>query len=488
MHKKLTARAQKLSRKLPQNAQRFSSSLVIEPDDQEALEKSGTLYAVFDIAAGAPLDPLLVTKIIQDVLHDSYYTSDAVSPIQSLERAIVQVKDKVTHLPEAGTNATIDFNILAAALWGNVLYMVQFGKGGSFLVRENAVKPVNSATEGNFSEASGVVRGDDVVILGTESFIDTYTPEELVSGTVSFSVTDLPERASALLIKFEAVTEFTEEEKIDFGPPAKEDKVPSTKFSRRKKKTSEGSTLTIANKFPAELPKITLKSTRSKGVKPIFVVILAIALLLSSSIYWTLKQRASVEEPSEEAVVESVTEGTSGPEDLTERDSEFMIERVSPEVFYDIKIVNGEANPTEIAVLDSTIVVVDGNSGKVFTSGIVTPKFTEEETSFPGARSIGYFGGDLIFVDNEGYKVFSDGEVTESYTSESLGPASAYLSFIYSVSGDTLTKYQKGEGTLTGSVWAQSAALEGALSIAVDGYVYVLKEDGSLLNFFTGEQ
>jgi hypothetical protein len=496
MHKKLTARVQKLSRKLPQSAQRFSSALVIEPDNQEALEKSGTLYAVFDIASSTPLDPLLVTKIIHDVLHDSYYTSDAVSPIQSLERAIVNVKDKVTQLPDSEVSSTIDFNILAAALWGNVLYMVQFGKGGSFLVRENAVKPVNSATEGNFSEASGVVRGGDVVILGTEAFIGVYTPEDLVSGVVSFSVADLPEKASALLMKFEAVAEFTEAEKIDFGlQPPKEEKIADKREVKRKKTpASKDKTQTIAEKEPPKLPKITVRSTRQRGVKPIYMVILAVVLLLGTSIYWTLRQRSSTEvgesEVSEETATEEVVEEleAESPEGLALKDSEFNIERIAPEVFYDIKIVDESVSPTAITVLDNSVVVVDENTGKVFTSGIVTPKFSEETSSFPGIRSATYFGGDLVFIDNEGYKVYEDGEVTESYEGESLGPSATYLSFIYSVSGDKLTKYSKVEDTLSGSIWAQSAALEGAVSIAVDGYIYVLKDDGSLLKFFTGVQ
>ncbi|OGC47813.1 hypothetical protein A2886_00295 [candidate division WWE3 bacterium RIFCSPHIGHO2_01_FULL_42_13] len=464
----LTTRIQKLSKPLPELAKQFSSTLTIEADDVAGSEKKGTLYAAFDVSSNTSLDPLLVTKIVHDVLHDSYYTSEIVSPIQSLEKSIVAVKDKVTEL------STLDFNIIAAALWGNVLYMVQFGKGGSFLVREGVVKSVNSATEGNFSEASGVVRSDDVVIIGTQSFIEKYNPNDLVTGSVSFSVSDLPERASALLIKFDEATSSISEEKT--SPPS----------------SRPEPTLSIARKVPAELPKIILRSTRSFKVKPAYLAVIAILVLLGGSIIWTVQSRNKA---AKETAVSESTETTESVLGVTEpdvsKDEEFKISRIDPEAFYDIKIVDAAASPTDITVLDSSVVVVDQSSGKVFTSSTTTPKFVEEGLAFPGIKSVTYWGGDLAFVDNEGYKVYSEdepAEVLESYAQTDLGPSHPYLAFVYAVVGDTLNKYEKSTDVLDESVWAQSSVLQGAISLAIDGNIYVLKSDGSLLKFYTGEQ
>ena len=472
---KLATRVQKLSKPLADFAKQFSSTMVIEADDEESLEKRGTLYAVFDISSSTSLDPLLVTKIVHDVLHDSYYSSDVVSPIQSLEKSIVAVKDKVAEL------SSLDFNILAAVFWGNVLYMVQFGKGGSFLVRESIVKSVNSATEGNFSEASGVVKGDDVVILGTQSFIEKYNPNDLVTGNVSFSVGDLPERASALLIKFAEVSEFVSEEKPLLAGGSG---------------VGAQSTLTIAKKASSELPKITLRSTSSFKIKPIYLVILVILALLGGSIFWTLWGRDKTLQEGEvsedtESVLGTGSENSTVETDAA-KDEEFKISRIDPEAFYDIKITDEAASPTDITVLDSLVVVADQNSGKVFVSDIYTPKFSEETLAFPGVRNIAYWGGDLVFVDNEGYKVYSadeaQDEVSESYAQTDLGPSHSYLAFVYAVVGDTLNKYEKSTDVLDESVWAQSPVLQGAVSIAIDGNIYVLRSDGSLLKFYTGEQ
>jgi len=152
-----------------------------------------------------------------------------------------------------------------------------------------------------------------------------------------------------------------------------------------------------------------------------------------------------------------------------------------------IRIVEESSSPTGIAVLDNSVAVVDSNLGKVFISGIVTPSFEDEGLTFSSISSAQYFGGDLVFTDSDGFKVYDSGEVTESYSGE-LGPSAPYLASVYSISGDELTKYSKEEDSLSGSLWAQSSEFEGAVSLAIDGNVYVLRSDGTLLRFLSGEK
>lgn len=475
MQKRLTARIQKLSKKIQTPARSFSSTLAIDPEDSVLVEKKGVLYAVFDMSSQTPFDPLLVTKIVQDVLHDSYYNSESVSPIQSLERAIVHVKDKIIELPD--TSESTDFNILAAALWGNVLYMVQFGKGGSFLVRENAIKYVNSATEGNFSEASGVVRDGDVVILGTQSFIDSYTPQDLVSGAVSFTVSDLKDNASALIIKFESLMEFTEEEHIDFGdykrmPVAEAAAKPS---------------MSIASK----MPRISIKSVGKGKFKLPSIIFIVVALLLAFSIFSSLKGKK--DESSSESVpvvntppTEEVKSEITKLEDATSQDDEKnKVKRVDGQVFYDLKIVDENASPSSIAVLDNSVVVADSNSGKMFISNTATPKFEAQADLYSGISYLGYFGGDVFFKDKDGFKVYDGTKITENYTGD-VGPLFPYLAFVYSVKDNTIMKFSKSGTALDGSVWATDDSVKGAVSMAVDGNIFLLKSDGSLLKFYSG--
>ena len=216
MEKKLTAKVQKLNANLSEIARSFSNATIINPDDEASREKYGTLYTIYDVSGVVDLDTLLVTKIVYDVLHDSYYQAENTSPIQSLEKAVVSVREKVVEL-SSDKGSQSEFNILVAALWGNVLYLVQYGKGGSYLMRDGAIKPIQAASEGNFTVASGVVKDGDLVIVGTHKFLSHYPAESLVSTTQPISPHDLPLEASALILKFSVTTDFTSNEMLNFA-------------------------------------------------------------------------------------------------------------------------------------------------------------------------------------------------------------------------------------------------------------------------------
>ena len=141
MQKKLEVRTQKLSKKLPQEAKEFSTSIQIEPEDLTLIEKKGSLFCVYDVVSDDLVDPLLVTKIVKDVLYDSYYSSESASPIQALEKAIVDVKEKVIALPgdKAKDVKISDFNIVSAVcgemlfIWFSLAKVVVFLLGRTLL-------------------------------------------------------------------------------------------------------------------------------------------------------------------------------------------------------------------------------------------------------------------------------------------------------------------------------------------------------------------
>ena len=468
MEKKLEARIQKLTKSLSQTAREFSSTLTVESEEEGLVEKKGVVYCVYGVKSEIDIDPLLITKVIHDVLYDSYYGSESVSPIQALEKAIVNVRDKITHLPgldDSAGDVIKDFNLLAVVFWGNVLYMAQFGRGGSYLVRDGVVKPVNSATEGSFSVASGVVKEADVVILGTEDFIKTYTPEDLISGQVSFSMHDLEDSATALLLKFEAV-----EEVIPFG---------------EEKDDRPASTAELAKKPPSELPKINLTRVKKKTNPPLIVGGAAVALLVLS-IALSLRNNNATDslEPESLEEVQSAQDAAEIPD--VSRDEELKITRIDPAVFYDIKLVNSDAEPGDIVVLDSEVVVSDRSAGRLYSSSLTTSQF-EEIGVYSGIRNIGYFGGDLVFTDSEGYKVLSDGVVSESYAGTVSGPAAPYLAFLYEANGGELIKHSLGEEGLAPEVWATSEEFNSPTSIAVDGNIYVLNS-GGLSRWYAGNK
>jgi hypothetical protein len=556
MNRKLTAKVQQINPNLPAFSRSFSNAFVIHPDDENLKERKGTMYSVFDISGTEDFDVALVTKVVHDVLHDFYFQSDNVSPIQSLEKAIVEVRDRVTKLTNEtirNREASVDFNMLGGVLWGNVMYVVQYGQTGSFLMREGSVKPVKSNSEGHFSAASGVVKHDDVIIFCTQKFMERIEPDKLLHSSVSSE--ELPAEASGLILKFIVDTSFTQTEVVDFAGKEKAGKKFDWKFWEKGKdeshKPKEEKHHQEPDPTPPEEPKelnvpeqptptpppttpsgpdtsqpdqqppeekttsqmqatkladrpiipttsrldIKIKPKRGFKLKPALPgVIVIVAGLLALSIFFTLRGDDVDIRDGEDAVnppdsgiltiVDNSDTVVTRQQENTELDTTDKISRSDAEVFYDIKLTDPSADPAGIAVLRDYIAVTDKKSGKIYVSDRNTSKFTVLEGVFNGVSNPENRDGNLGFVSSQGYKVInpSTGEEVSSIGETDLGVTASYLGNIYAIKGDTLTKYESGG---TSSVWAQSADLNGARSMAIAISIFVLK-DNDLLSFTYG--
>lgn len=549
MNKKLTARTQILNPSVDETTSGFSHSIVIEPETKELLLKKGTIYAVFDISGNTQFDIGLVSNVIKDVLHDSYYQAESISPIQSLEKAIVDVRDKVTKLSRESISPEdkkIQFNMLAGVLWGNVMYVVQFGNGKSFLVRENNIKPVSTMSEGSFSAASGVTKEEDVIIFCSESFGNNYPPEKLLKMAISDQ--NLKPMESCILMKFLIDTSFTEDEVVDFGlkDKIKKKKDPiktlTGKFGsikglfKKQKSTLSDSRLsdsadypggtqeqaghkvrgqfqpqsqyqeqyqeqeqiqkqdgtqaqTTKSIVPGNKPGIKLKNPKKFIFKPnLKTIIVLLGVVFMVSVFFTVTKRGKIPDRDNSMVTEIPQAEVNGAEDIN-KEPETAGES-DEEIFYDVKITDSQADPEDIVVFNNTIVVTDKNTGKIFVSDTVTPKFELLEDTFAGMDNALNIQGELGFTDNEGYKVYNLGteSISESYASDELGLTSAYSDFLYSINGDTLTRYIKGEGTLSGSVWGTSEEFSEARSMGISYSIFLITQNGELVSYTTGNK
>lgn len=489
MNKRLTAKIQELNPQVPENSNGFSKVVIIEPETPQLLLKKGTVYAIFDITSSAGFDVQLVTNTVRDILHDSYYQSDNISPIQSLEKAIADVRDKVTKFSAEAQNQEkreITFNILAGVLWGNVLYVVQYGDAEGYLVRSGEINLINTMTEGNYSAASGVVNDEDVVIFCSKEFGKRYPPDKLMS--MSIPDTQLEQRDSCLLLKFVIDTAFSSDEVVDFGLEEKAKKVKRQKkariqldkltsiFKKKPKPQAQSQTSTIA-------PQTNIRLKTKKGFKfKLVYLIPLIAIALAVSIVLTTRNKDKKPEVKNDQ--DTITE----MEKEKEEPKEEVEETPDEEVLYDIKISDPQASPDDIAVFSDYIVVTDKSSGKIYVSKRDVTKFEEEETTFEGVDNIINIGGDLGFTDNEGYKVYDleNSTVLEEYAGEGLGVSWAYLDFVYSISNGKLLKYSKSGGSLSESVWGENEEFNNAKSMAIAYSIYILTSDGNLASYTSG--
>ncbi len=529
MIKKLTAKTQELNPRLPQYSNSFSKCIVIKPDSPNLLLKKGTVYTIFEISGSSNFDTELITKVVNDVIYESYYESEIISPIQSMEKSIMETKDKILHLSNDTLTSDpqdINLNVLSAILWGNVLYIVKFGSAKSYLVKSNGIVSLEMVSEGNFSSSSKIVDEDEVLILCTDNFDKVFPAEKLLSSSISEN--DLDTNQSCLLMRLLIDTSFSKDEEIDFGLG----EVASKSQAREKGQKIVGKIknffekllivgkkigslalslgLVIIRMFPKRKAallkrKITQISSeglggREKSKTKGWVFLSLIAVLLAVSVFFTFRSvvfKDNKDEKGEEKTAEQLEKSENNTtesqmvnlEDRT-KDEQYKIKRVSPEIFYDLKIAEENSNPSEIQIVGEKIVAVDRTSGRIFVSEISTPNFSMETNTFPGIKSLAQVNSLLSFNDKEGYKTYNleDSQTKDSYKVEGINLSFPYADFIYSVSDDILTRSSEKDGELSSTVWGQNPDFNNAVSMSIAYSIYVLKSDGNLVNFSGGSR
>ncbi|MBU2577827.1 hypothetical protein KKA69_03260, partial [Patescibacteria group bacterium] len=306
--------------------------------------------------------------MIYDVLHDSYFNSESISPIQSMERSILETKEKLLQLSAdtlSSNPQSVVLNIMSSVLWGNVLYIVKFGSAKCYTLKSGGVIPMEMLSEGNFSTSSKVVDEDEVLIFCTDPFEESVPPEKLLSSSLSES--DLSPNQSCLLMRLLIDTSFSQDEVIDFGlgeavsqnkMRVRSEKIVSVLKDFSQKIAGFGSKLSLALKLSVlrlvkKLPRrkatiITNKISKiSKGNGGKFkglIFLGGVAVLLAISVFFTI--RSSVFKNNKNPI--DNTSGTSPnnqsmvsptqPQEDKSKDEQFKVSRIDPEVFYDIKI------------------------------------------------------------------------------------------------------------------------------------------------------
>ncbi|NMB91724.1 hypothetical protein GYA37_02665 [candidate division WWE3 bacterium] len=527
MIKKLTAKTQELNPKLPQYSNSFSKCVIIKPETQELLLKKGTVYSVFDVSGESNFDTELVIKVINDVINNLYFQSESISPIQSMEKAIVETKEKVLQLSNdtlTSNPQSINLNMITAVLWGSVLYIIKFGGAKGYLMKNGEISPLEMISEGNFSTASKVVDEDEVLILATEHFERSFPPERLLATSIGEG--DLDPNQACLLMRLIIDTTFSDNEVVDFGLG---DAVSKNKNRVRVEKLTSiiedasrwilksikkvcgvfvalGKLLAdaISKVLPRRKAVLLTRSisqlsgkggTKTKSWLPLSLMSISLAFLVffilrSTVLKSTNKENMERKNTGQQTVETSTKEVVNTETEDKSKDEQYKIKRVSPEVFYDLKITDQSVEPSEIEIVGDKVVIVDKITGKIYVSDISTPNFKLGVNTFPGIKSLASSEDLLSFNDNEGYKTYSikNSTVISSYKVEGLSLTFPYAGFIYSVSSDILSKNTEKDGKLDGVVWAQSPDFVDAKSMSIAYSIYILKKDGNLVNYSGGSK
>lgn len=454
-------------------------------------EGAFSLYVVVDLKCSSNFKTSIVSKIFDDVLTRTFEDNVSVSVPQALEKAVAECKNASLKVCEDA-----EFNCGVFCFARSNLYMVLYGNSKAYTLQGLDIVPLESAREGSFSIKSQELKGDEVLILSTESFDRTFPPKVLLKLEAALSSTELDKRSGAVIIKVES-----DSINMDAGKESIQNVASSTE-----------STLSV-EESSAKLRKLglLLKSklamlTASPKKAFLFGGSLILILLLGYLAFKVFAGKSDVStlprDASEPSVVTQTPVDTAVNEDPKQLNGELQkqldsankVTRVAPIVFYDISIADENFLGDSLAVDSNYLAASDSRSGKIFLSSLNVTKFEELPQIFPGVKNLNFEDGLLTFTDNEGVKYYSlqTKAVSRSYATEEgadvLGPSVEFSGFTYSVKENDLIKHTKVGNSLTGATWASSPDFSKSVSVAIDGSIYVLLNDGTLNKYSAGQK
>ena len=503
MDRKFGVKVQKLGGEVKDNATLFSAPLVIEPEDNISARR-GSLYATIEVASGNEFDPNLVVKVTSDIFQNEYFNNPNGTPLSCLEKSVTVIRDKVFNLlqdPKIASSGTIEFHAVISVLWGSVLYVVQYGNGCSYLIRDGKAKPINTSSEGNFSVASGVVKDGDVVILGSKGFCEKYSYDTLLTSVSTISQS--PD-VSAVLLKFE----------VEKGPVSS---------------TSE--VLDIRDTATAPRIRVRRGGTFFTKRRMLFVFALVVGVVLLFSIFNAFKDnkfltqesgtaeslrigREKLDEASKYVGLDDVkareilTQAIAALEEANKKlNSEEItaliaelkaklnqankVKEVDDITYYDIRVDDKDANPTELVVVSATSALVVEEGRNKFYS-LVLPDNPSlkvvESTQTARPRHLSPTPAGAVFLEpHKAYFEYDSGNGKISQYGSSDDYKTTDVTDAYSYIGNVYAITDAGQIFKNNSVWATVplAATNGA-SLAIDGSIYVITSPGELTKYTSG--
>ncbi len=475
MPKPLAGKSQKIVPKLNPTESKFSGVLNIEPDEKEAIVKKGSLYALFEIEDTIKYETDLTANLIKDILGREYYHSDNASPIQALEKAILEVQENIFHLKESGENPQL--NVITTVLWAGVLYTVKKGRGKVFIVRGGHFKEVEMAQEGAFAVATGSTKAGDVIVMATEEFAQNFPPKKLLK----FSAKDrenLSPSESCIMVKFEkAVAEpeqYLEVSKHFGAGGVRRKYLDSTRiFAELQEKWSKRKRPNIRDirKKRQWHFKINPKTT-TKLIIISLLVTLGITIKVTKD--RTSKSKGPLSPISTEVKNQQNTKTNGGTDKY--------------KVFYDLRILDENIRPKGIAITNDRIYILAGD-GTLYESPTGKAQFERvSNTKFEGATKIIAKENELYFNGITGVRRFDLGEkTTKEIKTEASGIFYPYLDYIYQIEDNQIKKYKMDEPN-TPSIWTTNNELKGAKDMAITINIFVISKDGQVLRFTGGRQ
>jgi len=510
------------------------------PEESEKKERRGIFLGVLSFSGGGEgVEAVSFGREILSRLHEEYFGELETPAMEKLSQAVSKVASEFS---KEGQN----LEVVAAALLKNVLYLACSGSGQVWVKRGGALQKVLEGKE-EIETASGILKEDDFIVLGTSAFfallpegilraaLESGSPDEAVEVLApvihgkdkqSLLLRNKDSQAAALICQFQ--------EEISSQPEVQE----------KKKKNFEkifSFFSPVFQKFKTlRLGKIYIRDKGEETKKKKVALTLAIILifLLGASIFFGKgkkessererqynlifsEARASLEEgkalvslnpSSARELIFKSQEKLSELEDLkiqTQKTSQLRQEveealfLVSKEhklsevpTFLDLALFRQGGRGEDLSLFEKFLAVLDPRENILFWVDISqkSGEILAGGENLSGSKKVSSYGDYVYVLDEEGIvRVGVKNKKTEVVIEPDWKEAkllSAFAGNLYLLDNKGIWRYQATEvGFSEKQKWfgeGVSADLSEVVSMAIDGSIWLLRQDGKILKFSQG--
>lgn len=529
----------------------FATAQTYIPPAAETLEKRGKLFVVATLKGPPHFAVAEAGKLVLDALQAEYFSLLEGSPLPALEKAVAAAHRRLLdllHGPSLTNKEGVDFNLVAAVLWGQILYLAKLGTAAVYLLRQGALAEIGTAAETQVSVASGLVSDKDVLILGSPSFREQFPPRVLQKDLESLEklVGEKEKRADlvALIISLFFEETVTGSEVVNFVSWPKEavepeperrswwhrklpkalsrpdagkdtaglylEMVPLAERKRRRRRFVALLLLFVTAVFLASVILTLQRSQRQRVVKETAVLGAAIERkILSASDFLDLNNQKArdllTEAKSDTEKLISLGERVRG-ESLRQQIEALLIKvnkvqtEVKTSLIYDFATQGKESRPAALFGGEGVLYVADSGTNALYRLDITAPAVKVEQLGVGEiTQAKGLTGGDdyLYGLAADGlFRIALSKKVVKTrligdLADKTVTALSYYFGNLYLLQAaeNNFVKYTPTISGLSAPLpWLKEKAdLTGAVSLAVDGDVYFLLKDGSIKKFTAGK-
>ena len=498
------------------------------PSQAEKISQRGQLLAVIGIA-NPPEEVEIATagREIISRLHEEYFGDLIASPLEQLKKAVEKIGLETT--------GEVEIDVGAIAVVGNVLYGAVNNGARLVLARKGKVATILVGKE----TISGYLEDGDLFCLGTGEFFQLVPQGVLQAALTTNSPSEAAESIAPVVHGQEdggkAAAVIFKVKKQEF----KETELPEIKKQDRELNRIFQVGKTIAAKVKEKtLEKITSLAESQKKTprsqKTVITVALILLLILGVSVVLGARQRrhpgltqktSVLLEQAQEKLKEGKDLLTLNPtkasqllleaQDLTQqiesaglKTEEFLKfqeelrqtlgkvlkeHQVEGAVFFDLELIKANAKGDNLTVLADQLVILDEVQSTIYGLGIKDKKSTilAGGEKLRGGRLIAVLGDKIYALTEEGIletelRVKKDASWGEIVDMAGFG-TSLYL---LDKKGE-IWKYpiaENGFGTKQKWLKGEAADFSQVVSVAIDGAIWVLGNDGKIWKFIQGTE